>query len=82
MRNKKITFFLDKGASVEEINDKVQAFVAMSQNGPLVIRNSKEYEFVQMARSRDKKTLIDFLNVSSATDILEMNLKGPNSAGQ
>jgi len=81
-RNKTITFLLDKGATGEEITDKVQAFVAMSQSGPVVIRNSKEYLFVQMARSRDKEALIDYIRISPETDKLKISLKPPNRAGQ
>jgi len=81
-RNKTITFLLDKGVNVEEITDRIQAYVAMSQSGPVTIRNSKDYVFVQMARGRDKEALMNFIKLSPPTDKLKISLKAPNRDGQ
>jgi len=80
-RAKMVTFDLTQGQSQQELTDKLQAFVNLSQIGPIMNRATKERLYVQMAKPSDKVALIDFIKLKPDNDLLKTALMPPVSPG-
>jgi len=81
VRAKTITFSLMKAHSAETIQDKVTAYVMMSQCGPVSFRTTKELLFAQMATTNEKEGLVDYIKISTPHDILKETLLPSNGGG-